>query len=100
MKDKFTPGPWFAESADMFGDHNIVTGDQIDRLAVAAVVSNMRPTETVEANAHLIAAAPEMLAILESIARPFPDGCNWEDQARACQVIAEQIVAKARGNPA
>lgn len=56
--------------------------------------------ELLEKNARIAAleaANADLLAILERIARPFPDGCNWEDQARACQAIAQQIVAKAKG---
>lgn len=30
--------------------------------------------------------------LIESIARPFPPNCNWEDQARACQAVAEQAL--------
>ena len=36
-----TPGPWLAEEADHFGDHNIVLGNAVeagDYRAVAAVV--------------------------------------------------------------
>jgi len=32
-------------------------------------------------------------SLLESIVRPFPESCNWEDQARACQVVAAQALA-------
>jgi hypothetical protein len=52
-----TPTPWVAEGPDMFGDYNIVRGDSAEALAVAAVVSNMRPAEEVAANAALIVRA-------------------------------------------
>ena len=32
--------------------------------------------------------------LVESIARPFPPNCNWEDQARACQTVAQLILAR------
>lgn len=67
MGQEHTPGPWAAEPADMFGDHNIVRGDSDEALAVAAVVSNMRPADQVEANARLIAAAPDLLEALRSL---------------------------------
>lgn len=38
--------------------------------------------------------------LIESIARPFPPNCNWEDQARACQAIAEQILSILAAAPA
>lgn len=67
-----TPGPWLAEPADMFGDHNIVLANNLyDARAVAAVVSNLRAEPEVAANAHLIAAAPELLAACESA---IPEG--------------------------
>lgn len=56
-----TPGPWIAEPADMFGDHNIVLAEGDDWRAIAAVVSNMRPEQEVAANALLTAAAPDLL---------------------------------------
>lgn len=33
-----------------------------------------------------------MASALESIARPFPPKCNWEDKARACQIVARQAL--------
>lgn len=61
---KFTPGPWRSEGPDEFGDHNIIPPDA--RLAVAAVVSNLRPAEEVAANACLVAAAPELCEALKA----------------------------------
>ena len=59
-----TPGPWLAEAADMFGDHNIVlSASANDCRAIAAVVSNMRDPSEVAANAFLVAAAPDLLAV-------------------------------------
>lgn len=87
-----TPGPWVAEPADMFGDHNIVLADQSeDRRAVAAVVSNMRDPAEVAANASVIAAAYCMLEALEG-ALPLlekiedaelvgDEGCLWPVEA-------------------
>jgi len=63
LLEGITPGPWEAQPADMFGDHNIVLSRMADdRRAVAAVVSNMRPEPEVAANARLIAAAPTLAA--------------------------------------
>jgi len=85
-----THGPWLAEPADMFGDHNIVRAYesglamQEDRLAIAAVVSNLRPADEVAANARLIASAPlmmERIAELERWLRCITDDC--EEQAKA-----------------
>jgi len=96
-----TPGPWRAEPADMFGDHNIVLakGDD-DSRAIAAVVSNMRDPQEVAANARLIAAAPDMLAALEALVegvdrllgKPEPYECD--DGALAA---ARAAILKATG---
>lgn len=56
--DRATKGPWHAEGPDMFGDFNIL--HPADSLAVAAVVSNLRPAEEVAANARLIESAPAL----------------------------------------
>ncbi|MBX8528494.1 hypothetical protein K5D32_02405 [Pseudomonas cichorii] len=58
-KHRYTPGPWIHKGPDHFRDYNIL--HQGDALAVAAVVSNMRPSYEIKANAKLIAAAPELL---------------------------------------
>lgn len=68
MSAGHTPGPWCAEPADMFGDHNIVLGDNADDArAIAAVVSNLRAPSEVEANARLIAAAPDLLEACQEL---------------------------------
>jgi hypothetical protein len=94
-----TPGPWSAGPVDIFGDVNI-TGPE-DALAIAAVVSNMRPRGQVIANARLIAAAPDLLAALEAILADVGDvsmdgyheGVIHSDEVNA----ARAALAKARG---
>lgn len=68
-----TPGEWIASESDMFGDHNIQRKEGVetdtDHSAIAAVVSNLRPWQQVEANAQLIVtlrnALPAIIAALE-----------------------------------
>lgn len=68
-----TPGEWIASESDMFGDHNIQWKEGVetdtDHSAIAAVVSNLRPWQQVEANAQLIVtlrnALPTIIAALE-----------------------------------
>ncbi len=70
-----TPGEWIASESDMFGDHNIQWKEGVetdtDHRAIAAVVSNLRPWQQVEANAQLIVtlrnALPELIAALEVV---------------------------------
>lgn len=47
--------PWKSEGPDQFGDYNIVNGEA--NLAIAAVVSNLRPAAEVAANAAFIVKA-------------------------------------------
>lgn len=54
----YTPGPWNADGPDWAGDYNITPPHEA--AVVAAVISNVRPASEVEANARLIALAPEM----------------------------------------
>lgn len=59
---KHSPGPWHFEGPDDFGDYNILQPDIT--VAVAAVVSNLRPADEVLYNARLVAAAPLLLETL------------------------------------
>ena len=96
-KGEYTPGPWHADPADMFGDHNIMRGDNEDVLAIAAVVWNMRPSDEVAANARLIAAAPEMLEALTNLLTEteLPYGTMLRDR----QDEARTAIARAKGLP-
>ena len=64
---KHSQGPWTAEGPDHFGDYNI--HEPGIRAVVAAVISNLRDPEEIEANARLVAAAPNMLAALKQAAK-------------------------------
>ena len=64
-----TPGPWDVEPK---GSRHFVDG--ADGLTVAYLDrAGVRERAEIEANARLIAAAPELLAALESIAAIVPD---------------------------
>lgn len=63
LGERATAGLWSVEGPDDFGDYNIT--HPTDALAVAAVVSNMRPADEVAANADLVGLA----SILPNIAR-------------------------------
>jgi hypothetical protein len=106
---KHTPGPW-RMTLDDFGDYTIQPPNE--ELAIAAVVNGEmrriggRSTEH-EANARLIAAAPEVRAAAKAIAEPdcFYDGSNivircdsHGDAIRRMRVLRDAL-AKAEGNP-
>lgn len=103
--DGYTLGPWVASGPDEFGDYNIQGSD--GSLAIAAVVSNLRQPAEVQANARLIAAAPDMLEALEKIAQPQTRKLSAMDAEEVADVlsgmlqqaraIANAALIKARG---
>jgi hypothetical protein len=98
-ESRFTPGPWRAEGPDDFRDFNILHDG--DSLAVAAAVSNMRSLDEIEANARLIAAAPDLIEALEDLKRELVlsdvDLDYIESHFRPWLNKAESAAAKARG---
>lgn len=56
-----TPGPWRIDSKTRFGDYTIAAGDSVKTCEFIAKTQN-------EANANLIAAAPDLLEALEDAA--------------------------------
>jgi hypothetical protein len=95
-----TPGPWRVESA---GSESLISSGHWAGLAT--VVTHMRepdaagrdrfiPTDEGEANARLIAAAPELLAALEAIAA-IP--CCHDSMPECPRELAKAAIAKAKG---
>ena len=88
MKPKFTPGPWYVydtrERAEHAYDYYITAGQYF----VAAVSPNSLNIQ--EANANLIAAAPEMYAMLADIAEQKITGLSM-------YAAINKLLAKARG---
>jgi len=79
MADKFTPGPWVAESTVNRGCA-IIASKEIDRISnpsrgiVARAEQSVGQTNAqVKANARLIAAAPELVAALRECADELDD---------------------------
>ena len=60
MKTEHTQGPWRIDSQTRFGDYTIAAGQNVKACVFIAKTQS-------EANAHLIAAAPDLLAQLQSI---------------------------------
>ena len=85
-KEKFTPGPW-----------NNCDGETIEtkeaRICIVATL-NLKPEES-DANAALIAAAPEMYRKLEWLQREFDESDDEELVAIGWEI--ELILKKARG---
>lgn len=81
-KFKGTPGPWRVDGhvgGNGVANYSIVSisGDAVGCAPVAEVLRNNprpMPEQRIEANARLLAAAPDLLAVLESLVETFaPD---------------------------
>ena len=62
--------------------------------------SHYTPSDVAEANARLIAAAPDLLAIAEAIEAEEDDGTTeylWSDEYRAWRNRVKAAIAKAKG---
>ena len=92
VKSEFTPGPWTTKKIDT-GTYDVCRcGNDGLRTRVCRLhASQIEPEHggTIEANAKLIAAAPNLLAALERLAHPMADD---EDLA-----YAREVIAKAKG---
>lgn len=86
MSTKHTPGPWHADAAGQItaqADASLPLLDYQVALTVAPVAGT-KGREIREANARLIAAAPELLEALQSIAEYWNRDQNETAMADAC----------------
>lgn len=90
-REKFTPGPWFASGQLIFAE------SQKHPIPIAAVNGLWLLTgNTFEDNAALIAAAPEMYALLSNILNDLETDGNISLNDNAANDI-RMLLAKARG---
>ena len=89
MSEKHTPGPWESTGAEVWGTHamrfNLTTGGT-PMIATVCKHEDAERAFPYEANARLIAAAPELLAALQSVLANSLDSQGLADahkQARA-----------------
>jgi hypothetical protein len=107
MEAKHTPGPWYRS----------INGGTIRQESSDLVVAmiddgghvserDLIPTGQCEANAHLIAAAPDLLEALEDYLKysggPFDRGsayisADYADRDRKFHALARDTIAKAKG---
>ena len=98
METKHTPGPWGHYQRDGSAHLRFISGPSPRAIAIATIESipeKYQDAESIEANAHLIAAAPDMLEALESIL----DGVDCQPgyiRERGIE-IARAAIAKAKG---
>lgn len=93
-----TPGPW-RKATNLQGHTNHVVADSY--VTVCSFLTSVKSScdrDDIEANARLIAAAPDLLAALQSIAETVvyaPEGGH--EEVSDCVRIAKQAIAKATG---
>lgn len=92
-----TPGPWFYDGQNSCGAHVIHVAQ--GEIAEAFGDSWSDEGQQAEANAHLIAAAPEMLAALEEAYRILLEDEGYQPYNPKVKQIAAAI-AKANGGAA
>ena len=88
----YTPGPWTTKKIDT-GVYDVcrVGNDGLRTRVCRLHASQIDPEHggDVEANAHLIASAPDLLSALERLAHPMADDDDLD--------FARAIIAKAKG---
>jgi hypothetical protein len=87
MKKQHTPGPWHITKDTTRGEFVTYTKVRDQHDGVIAIMSTMNEN----ANAHLIASAPELLAALEALsnAATMSDLAFHPSNVEACTIIAK-----------
>ena len=89
---KHTPGPWTAQRIDNSTGDTLYQCHVFVEPGVCGLWSPPGNTET-EANAHLIAAAPDLLAVIEDILV----ATNLRGSGHPLEAKAKAAIAKAKG---
>ena len=100
MSAKHTPGPWCLDPLELgtIGDVCTLDGTPIAQAQMRQPMSSGKPDTERQANARLIAAAPDLLEELKNIANARPD--TWEDPSEFeawAKSRARFTIAKAEG---
>ena len=85
---KHTPGPWFAKRTGGVGYFEWYVGRDGENYPIAEDIADPMTRDQSEANAHLIAAAPDLLEALKA-ATSFPLSDSWVPAALAAIAKAE-----------
>lgn len=96
MSAQHTPGPWFYRKGDEWSHsvvthHGLLPDGSMNCWSIACINKRREPEH--EANARLIAAAPELLVALRDVAAGYNDPELFLPQVRAA-------IAKATGSAA
>lgn len=96
LKAKHTPGPWSIREGE--GKDNTKWIDGNDGLVLAYVSDkNLKDTSLRDANAQLIAAAPELLEALKEVHKYLCDDYQTAEKLRDIFLLIEPAIAKAEG---
>ena len=96
---KHTPGPWIADNggSEVWGIFEESTGGELAYLIKLPLGESSKKFNESEANAHLIALAPELLEFCQEIAQePYKDS-NLESLLETYRVRAKTLIAKVKG---
>lgn len=101
---KHTPGPWTVHpiynNAPVLENIGVYEIEEAHEEGKESLMEGCDPWPAIEANARLIAAAPDLLEALEWIVQPdHPIGSNAEFAQKAAKIAATAI-AKAKGGAA
>ncbi len=92
---KHTPGPWVK---DEYGDLRSPTGEQVSVWGLG--ISHGQRDDKREANANLIAAAPELLEALEIVSNSIEMECELRGEDPSSNrylLLCRAAIAKAKG---
>ena len=87
-KVKHTPGPW-EHLPDLNDGSQFRIVDRTHLIAVAGDYRNIHDLERAEANAKLIAAAPDMLTFIQEVLVDLRNNETWADQVRDGKILLE-----------
>jgi DNA primase len=95
---KHTPGPWHILFGGLEGDDSFTIASKVSPGAVADyAVAAPRPWREVQANARLIAAAPDLLHALECIMGTTAHLAAWQREYPKINELCRVALAKAEG---
>lgn len=89
-----TKGPWLIQGTTVY---TLCNGENAWQAQVSQDGKHKTPVEEVQANANLIAAAPELLEALETLLEASRSSAGPEEKLNA-QKLAKGVINKAKGN--
>lgn len=97
---KHTPGPWMAFDGQLDGfdgEWDVVGSDLCGIASMAGTAEKAKFPRDKEANAHLIAAAPEMLAMLRKMRDRLIGSAAVVQNRKGFWAEVDAVIAKAEG---